>query len=181
MKRTALFALMISLLLTGCGRGAGDEETVRACQELWEDSQITFDAKVMTQTEKTAFSYEAECDYADGEVTVTLTQPENIAGVRFRTDGEERALSYDGAELLLGEPGSSLSPAMAVPVMMEALTEGYLRRTWREEEYLVAELETGEQTVTVWLQKGVPLCVQIAREGYTAAQLQIDHWQQKEE
>ena len=180
MKRTALFALMISLLLGGCAAGAEDEDAIRRWQESIENSEIAFDAAVMTQTEETAFSYEARCEYANGETAVALTAPENIAGVRFHTDEEESTLSYDGAELMLGEPDSDLPPAMAAPVMMEALADGYLRRTWREQDYLVAELEEEDYTVTVWLQNGSPLCVQIAREGYTAAQLQIAQWQQKE-
>ena len=181
MKRTVLFALMISFLLCGCGTAAGDEETLRSWCDRLGQSEVSFAAEVMTQTETTAFSYSAQCRYAAGETAVTLTAPANIAGVRFRTDGEESALSYDGAELMLGDPDSDLTPAMAVPVMMEALTEGYLLRTWREEEYLTAEFQTDEeQTVTLWLAEGRPVCVQIAVDGYTAAQLRIDQWQQKE-
>lgn len=181
MKRTALFALMISLLLSGCAAAAEDEDTIARWQEGWRQSEMAFSAAVMTQTENSSCSYEADCRYAAGETQVTLTAPENIAGVRFRTDGEGSALAYDGAELLLGEPDSDLTPAMAVPLMMEAMTEGYLLRTWREEDYLVAELETDEdETVILWLWEGRPVCVQIAVDGYTAAQLQIEQWQQKE-
>ena len=181
MKRTVLFALMISLLLCGCAAREEDEDALRRQQDSWRQSEIEFAASVMTQTEETAYSYEAACRYAAGETQVTLTAPENIAGVRFRTDGEQSALAYDGAELLLGEPDSDLPPAMAVPLMMEAMTDGYLLRIWREEDYLVAELETDEdETVTLWLTEGHPVCAQIQRDGYTAAQLKIEHWQQKE-
>lgn len=181
MKRTALFALMISLLLGGCARGAEDEDYIRRQQESWRNSEIDFSASVMTQTEATAFSYEADCEYAAGETRVTLTAPGNIAGVRFRTDGESSALDYDGAELLLGEPRSDLAPAMAAPVLMEALTEGYLRRSWREEGRLVVELEADDQQiVTLWLADGRPVWAEIAVDGYTVAQLEISQWQQKE-
>jgi len=181
MKRTALFALMISLLLGGCARGAEDEALIRQRQESWRDGEIAFSVSVMSQTETTAFSYRADCLYAAGETQVTLTAPESIAGVRFRTDGEDSALDYDGAELLLGEPRSDLAPAMAVPVMIEALTEGYLRRSWREENHLVAELETDdEQTVTLWLADGCPVRAEIAVDGYMAARLEISQWKQKE-
>ena len=101
--------------------------------------------------------------------------------MRFRTHGEESALSYDGAELVLGEPaGDALPPAEAVPRMLETMTEGYLLRSWREGEHLVAELALEESTLTLWLAGEIPVHAQIAVDGVVVVRLDIQQWQQKE-
>ena len=182
MKRTALFALMISLLLGGCGAGAEDAETVRRWRENCQTGEITFAADILTQTEENVFRCSGDCMYKNGETTITLTAPDTIAGVRYRSTAVESELAYDGAALLLGEPeGDDFSPARAVPRMMEAMAEGRLARTWREDGFLVAELESEDAVVvTLWLRGNTLHCAQIRAEGYTVAEIQIDQWQQKE-
>ncbi|MBR4098667.1 MAG: hypothetical protein IKK44_01605 [Clostridium sp.] len=133
MKRTALFALMISLLLGGCARGAEDEALIRQRQESWRDGEIAFSVSVMSQTETTAFSYRADCLYAAGETQVTLTAPETVAGITARIASGQTALEYDGIQLETGPLNSDgLSPMDALPAFFEAMESGYMAETGTE-------------------------------------------------
>lgn len=182
MKRTVLFALMILLLLTGCGRGADDEGTIQNWRQGCQTGKLTFSAAITAQTAENVYSCAADCVYNNGETVVTLTEPSTIAGVRFRVGEGDETLSYDGAELLLGDlDGGSVSPCQAVPILMEAIAQGRLLRTWREDDCLAADLEAEEDiTVTLWLDGGLLRCAQISQDGRTAAELRIDQWHMEE-
>ena len=182
MKRTVLFALTIILLLSGCGRGTDSEELIQNWRQDCRTGRIRFSADIMTQTEENVFRCVADCVYNAGETVATLREPAAIAGVRFRMGEGDESLSYDGAELLLGDlDGDDVSPCMAVPLMMEAIDEGRLVRYWREKDRLAAELENAEDiTVTLWLEENRLVCAQISRDGRAAAEIQIDQWHTEE-
>ena len=184
MKRTALFALMTTLLLAGCGGAARETEAV----ESWRDAvrgaeRVTFSAVITARTETESLRYEADGSIENGETAVTVTAPENIAGVVFRASPEGGALEYDGAALYLGPDTAAAAPCAALPLLREAAEEGRLLRVRREGDCLAAELETSETvTVTVWLSPETltPTGAEIAENGYTAITVEIKNWHTEE-
>ena len=62
-----------------------------------------------------------------GETTLTITAPENIAGVTARILEGETALEYDGMQVETGPlDDSGMSPVDAVPVLMDYVQEGFI-------------------------------------------------------
>jgi len=182
MKRTVLFALMIPLLLAGCGQGADEEAAIQDWRQNCERSEIRFSADILTQTRDSAFSCSADCLWEADTATVTLTAPETVAGVRYRAETGQRALVYEGAELLFAPPESEqIPPAEAIPLLLEAIARGRLARFWQEDGCRVLELETEEDiTVSIWLREWEPIRAQLRQDGYTGAELTLRQWQQKE-
>ena len=65
---------------------------------------------------------------SDGEETVlTLEEPETVAGITARLNGEESLLEYDGLSVETGPlDEEGLTPVSALPVLMETAQSGYM-------------------------------------------------------
>ena len=62
-----------------------------------------------------------------GESVLTLTAPENVAGVTARLAEGETALDYDGVRVETGPlDDTGLSPMSAVPVLLDYAQSGYI-------------------------------------------------------
>ena len=103
MKRTILFALMIPLLLTGCG-ARRDTENWKAFAETVETAErISFHAEITAHWEDSSASFGADVARAGGETHITLTAPETVSGITIRAkDGESATLWRDETGALTG-------------------------------------------------------------------------------
>ena len=82
MKRTILFALMIPLLLTGCG-ARRDAENWKAFAETVETAErISFHAEITAHWEDSSASFGADVARAGSETHITLTAPETEAACK---------------------------------------------------------------------------------------------------
>ena len=125
MKRTILFALMIPLLLTGCGarRDAGNWKAFAETVETAE--RISFHAEITAHWEDSSASFGADVARAGGETHITLTAPETVSGITVRAKDGETAVAFDGVILSLDAGRSeTLSPCGAPQRMLAALTQG---------------------------------------------------------
>ena len=111
MKRTILFALMIPLLLTGCG-ARRDTENWKAFAETVETAErISFHAEITAHWEDSSASFGADVARAGGETHITLTAPETVSGITVRAKDGETAVEFDGVILSLDAGRSeTLSP-----------------------------------------------------------------------
>ncbi len=143
MRRWSFCAPMIALclLLTGCGRGEGPAEdpaqTIRT--EYSALASCTGIAEITADYGQRVYDFTLDFSVADGETTLTITAPEEVAGVTARIAAGETRLEYDGVMLetgLLSQDG--LSPVSALPVMLSYARSGFSDQ-WGQEE---AEEET---------------------------------------
>lgn len=101
MKRTILFALMIPLLLTGCG-ARRDAENWKAFAETVETAErISFHAEITAHWEDSSASFGADVARVGGETHITLTAPETVSGITVRAKDGETAVEFDGVILSL--------------------------------------------------------------------------------
>ena len=133
--RKRFCALMMTLvLLTGCSRGG--QEMSRSAEEL----ALSIRAEYLAMTACSA-SVDITADYGqrvyeysmslswqkDGETKLTVTAPENIAGISARIQDGNSYLEYDGASLETGVlSGTGLSPIEVVPVAINYILSGYI-------------------------------------------------------
>lgn len=126
--------MMILVLLTGCsGGGQGANHSA-------EELALAIRAEYLAMT-ACAASVDITADYGqrvyeycvdftwekDGETRLTITAPENIAGITARIRGGSSYLEYDGASLETGVlSGTGLSPVEAVPAALSYILSGYI-------------------------------------------------------
>ncbi len=148
--RRVLCALMMTLiLLTGCGRGG--QETGCSAEEL--ALRIRADYLAMTacnaSVDVTADYgqrvYEYSMDLAwekNGETRLTITAPENIAGITARIQDGKSFLEYDTVSLETGAlSGTGLSPIEVVPAALNYIMSGYIGE---------CDFETEDDRVLLW-------------------------------
>ena len=81
MQRKAIAALMISLLLlSACGHGAG-EQTFEAFRDTLTGKLVTVTAQVRVQRGDTVTDYTLTCQELPDGYDLTVTAPEQAAGV----------------------------------------------------------------------------------------------------
>ena len=178
-----LLSLMILLLLPGC---AGERD--KTLFENWQRraqsaAETSFSARITATWDDGAVTYAADVVRRGEETSVTVTAPETIAGITFRTAGQGTTMEYDGLLLsLTGGREDVLSPCAAPGIFLDALCEGSLLTTGQADEYMTAAIiAPGGETVTVWrTAEDVPVCAEISRDGSTALVLQLADWQIKE-
>ena len=156
MRRFLIPALMISLLLTGCGNG-GAERKLRTQQEKAAGAaELSFTAEITAELSEEVFSCTLACT-ADAEgVTAELLAPESLAGIRARVGNGETRLEYENLALSMGTAGlEHISPVSAAPLLAEALRSGFLRRCWTEKDgertLIAAEIYvTDDAELSLW-------------------------------
>ena len=168
MKRALLPALMISLLLSGCGAAA--EERIEARRDaLAAAEEIRFTARIRANPGKNeAFDCVLDCAAEPGEVTVEVVEPAEIAGLRAKAAEDGASLEYEGVVLGLG--GAAGGPLGAVPLLLRGLKSGHVIRAWEEDggQVLAAELYADDDCeLTLWFDADslAPLNASISENG----------------
>ena len=148
--RRVLCALMMTLvLLTGCSRG--EQGTIRSAEELVLSIRTEYlamtacKASVDVTADYGQRVYEYSMDISwqkDGETRLTITAPENIAGITARIQEGKSFLEYDGVSLETGIlSGTGLSPVEVVPATLNYILSGYIGE---------CDFETVDERVMLW-------------------------------
>ena len=181
--RKGRFARMIILflLLAGCSGGERTEESASALRLRYQETQgCDMEATVSCTQYGAPWEAVLKCSYIpDGESVIEVISPETIAGAKVILDGDARFLQADGKRLNAGTVSAeSLSPADALPRLMDALRDGWLLEENAEEwDGVPCTRMTLDQTgksggkifSTLWLKQsdGTPLRGEIAVDGET--------------
>ena len=180
MRRTFLPALMITLLLTGCG-GAVPERRLEDFRETLKAArEIDLTADVTAELENEAFLCTLRCTATPEQTSVEVTAPETIAGVRALVDPDNLRIEY--ADVSLGVGGAAVvpSPVTALPALVQALKEGSCLRSWteREDDRTLCVREyyvTDDCTLTLWQDSEtlLPLYAEFRQGERTAVRCEI--------
>ena len=116
MQRKAIAALMISLLLlSACGRGAG-EQKFEAFRDTLTGQLVTTTAQVRVQRSDTVTDYTLTCQELPDGYDLTVTAPEQAAGVTAHLRDGASTLAFDDIILPAGDlNGAGLTPLTALP------------------------------------------------------------------
>ena len=134
MKKRLLFLPMMLLLLTGCGGGqegkTGAEALAVAIRgEYMAMTAYSLQAKVNADYGQRVYDFTLSVTSDGEETTVVIQEPEMLAGVTARMDGDEGTLEYEDLSLETGFlDGESLSPVSALPTLVEAARTQYIDR-----------------------------------------------------
>lgn len=182
MRRTFLFVLMISLLLSaGCSGGREDEETVSIIQQqLSEASTLTVQAEVCTQDSR----FKLLCLGEGDSFSVTVIEPELIAGVTATVSGSELEIGYDEVFISVGALNSDgISPFSALPCIAETLRNGHAAEVWRESvfetECICARFQVSDESrLTIWIEPELqaPVYAELDNGGKVVLSCTFDTW-----
>ena len=180
MRRWILPALMITLLLNGCGNAAAGRKLDDMQKTLAAAREISMTADVTANLGEERFSCTLRCASSPEGFTVEVLAPETVAGVCARISRDGAAIEYDGLSLGVGGLGPDASPVPALPLLTQALCGGSTMRDWSEREgeqtlYVRESYGTEDTSVSVWYdaQTLTPVHAEFQREGITVIRCEI--------
>lgn len=132
MRRTASALMMtLCLLLSGCGGGSmdkADQLTLDLRGEYLGLERVTAQMEVEADYGRRVYDYTIALDWRrEGETTLSVTEPEELAGITARIAEGKTFLEFDGVSLETGPlDESGLSPLSAAPELLRAAAEGFI-------------------------------------------------------
>lgn len=151
-----MLALMISLLLCGCGKSQQAEESFTQWRETFSQrGEHSITADLQFSQGKAVDEYTLSYLLNSQEEVVEVLAPELIAQVKAHMEPDAARLSFDGVILDAGGSPQGLSPMTALPMLMDFILEGHPEGSWREKrdgrELTVTELELSDGSkMTLW-------------------------------
>lgn len=190
MRKVLLFALMMTLLVTGCG-GEKENLSEKLQQQYALVAAATLEADVTCHYEDEVREYTLLCAYTPQRSTVTVLAPEQLGGITATLENGELTLSYDEISLDAGTySAAAISPVAALPRLMEAAAEGYITEESTEEVdqrqclRLSADLSDQPGTLyTTWFdaESMLPLRSEISTDGFVVYEVSWRNFQVTEQ
>ena len=179
MKRALRSALMITLLLAGCGGEAALEKQLEARRDEYAAAEtLSFTAEITADLGNEVFPCTLACTATAEETRVEVLEPSIVSGVTACLRAGETELRYDGLQLSFGAADAGPGSPMAfAPLLTEALRSGHIVRTWREREtdgepaLAAAEIYVDDaRQLTVWYASDtlIPQAALLASDGVEA-------------
>ena len=179
--RKLLCAILSLLLLTGCSTGS--KPTQKALDfrtALMEAGGCSFTADIMADYDQRVYNFTVTCDYkTTGSAVITVTAPEEIAGISATVSADTATLEFDGLELEFGQMANGLiSPMEASRLLAQCWLSAYIDSAGADGDleritYLDGYREK-ELTVDTWLNKDQkPVHGEITYEGVRRLKLDI--------
>ena len=181
MRRYLLPALMISLLLSGCGSAGVQRKIAEQNQRFAAAEALSFTADVTANLGAEVFDCTLACAFAGEAVTVEVLAPESVAGIRARVEDGSVALEYEGLSLGVGTAGlDDITPVGAGPLLIQALRSGFLQRCWTERDgdraLLVAQVYDSDLAALTLRYDGetlTPLHWEVSQDGAVVLRCEI--------
>ena len=122
------------------------------------------------------FSLDCIFDGEDGHLTVTA--PENIAGITAVVDRDDASLEFDGLSLQYGELANGhVAPLTGPWLLGSAWAEDYISHAGAEGEQTRITYRKGyhdeEVIIDTWLRDGLPVYAEVSCEGRRVLTIQI--------
>lgn len=160
-KYKILPLLCAALLLVGCGKETNDQPVEQVQQKYGQMNQgsatwqVTADSGVLME-------YTLAGQWSQGQMLVTVQEPQEIAGVQCTLGQTSAQLQYEGAQLeTLLPPLPGFTPVDCLQGLLESLAGAapseWNREKWQDTPCLVLtyelELEGQQATKRIWLQE----------------------------
>ena len=177
--------IALLLVLSACGGGAEGSQAEQLALEVRGTylslTGCTGSMEVTADYGQRVYQYTMDLSWTeDGTTTLTLTAPQEVAGITARLEQGESALEYDGVRVETGALDTQgLSPLEAAPLLLETAREGFLAECLLEDWDGVQTLHVTSRDPTrdpgqgreiqLWFdpETGAMLRGEIAWDGYT--------------
>lgn len=176
----ALIVLIPALLLSACGNKDAEKGALELSERLGAAENLSFTANLRAEYDDK--SEEFTLEYAeDGDgCTVTVLSPEIIKGVSAHISKGETALEYESVTLDTGPLDSyGLTPMSALPLMTDAIRNGYIDSAWTDGENIAAVyIPSDNVSVEMRIDKytKTPVSAEIASDGHVRVFAEIKDW-----
>ena len=186
MKKLLCF-LIIAVMLCGCSGGSDLTDRAMALRgKLQAASGCVFDATVTADYGDKTYTFAMGCRVdADGNLSFTVKEPENIAGISGVIDNSGGKLTFD--DHMLAFPmlaDGQVTPISGPWILMKTLLGGYLTAVSEEDDLLHLTIhdsyEEDALQMEIWLDgENAPVCAEIFYDGRRIVTMTIENFQMR--
>lgn len=176
MRRALWMVLLPLLLLAGCANGA--EIGFERFRERMPDA-VHVTAELRCEYDEHSLAFTLRCDESEEGCTVSVLEPQEIAGVSVKLGEGLSRLSFDGITLDCGDLDDfGLSPVTALPALLRALREGHAESYWTEGGSTLCDLTLDDHvSAQVTLSETLsPTAAELRSDGRVRVFLSIIDW-----
>lgn len=148
---------------------------------LLESGGCQFSCMVRADYGERVYDFALDCSYDGEDGKLTVTAPENIAGITAVVDGDDASLEFEGLSLRYGELANGHLAPLTIPWLLGSTwAEDYISLVGTEEEktritYLKGYHEE-EITIDTWLRDTIPVCAEISYDGRRVLTINIENF-----
>ena len=164
-------ALLLAVTLTGCGGISREESPAEEFRNRIRTEPAEFTVRITADYIGSREVFSADCRWDPAKkLTFSLTEPEELAGIKGSVAAPEETVLFEDAVLALPPLAEGrILPAAGPYVLMKALAEGQLISAVQEGELLHLTLrescEENAPEAEIWLREGIPLSAELSRNG----------------
>ena len=175
-KIIMLLSVLCFLPLFGCGaqREEARFETFRASLT---DAVVTVTAEVTARDADTLAVFTLRCTETPEGCEIEVLSPEELAGVTATLAAGEAKLRFDDLILPMPQASDTVSPLMALPLVLQAARTGFVDLVWADDG-LTAQLITDDDTAVriTFDENDLPVSAEIDVDGQTCVFCTITAW-----
>ena len=193
--RTGVLTISVCLALAACGGEAGESGAEQLALDIrgeyLEMAGCTAALEMTADYGQRVYTYGIDLSWQrEGETVLTVTAPENVAGVTARILEGETALEYDGMRVETGPlDDSGMSPVDAVPVLLDYAEGGFIAacgmETLEEQEVLRVDCREPEAAAgkgrecSLWFDPSTHALLrgELSQDGFTVIQCVFTEFQ----
>lgn len=181
--RLAAVLMILLCLLSACGSKETDglQAPMDFRAALLQAGTCTFQAQITADCGETVYEFKVDCTCsADGTASITVLEPQSIAGITARISENGNELVYDGMAVAFDAlAGGNAAPVCAPSLAVDAWTNAYIRAAGKEGECLRVTYERGydeeQLIIDCWFdEKNVPICAEICYNNQTVLKMEIE-------
>lgn len=124
-KKLALLLCAFPILLSACSAKSPAQPPLTFRTALLQAGGCTFTAAITADYGETAASFTLDCAFSpETGASVTVTEPESIAGIQAQVKNTAASVSYDGMQLGLGSLANGNLAPLAAPMCWGSAGQG---------------------------------------------------------
>lgn len=170
-KTIAVLMMTLCLLLTSCSAAENAMQDALTFREvLQEAGGCSFKATVVTEVEDRGYSFTMASRYAvGGPATITILDPETIAGISATMTDRDAVLAFDGMELDFGTLDDAMSTPLYAPLVFgQCWDTAYIDCAGADGDFYRVTYRLGyeqeELILETWFSGGVPVRCELYRQ-----------------
>lgn len=178
--------VLLCVLLVGCSASTGkpNQKALDFRTQLMNAGGCSFTAAISADFGERVYDFTLDCSYTmeDG-VSVSVLEPESIAGIAATVSGDGAVLEYEGVSLTLGQMAQGNVEPLAAPWLLgQCWTQEYIAYAGADEDYeritYLRGYDDKELTVDTWLDPtGCPVYAEVVFDGVRCLTIEIQDFQ----
>lgn len=171
MRKILAVLLMICLLLTGCHSSEDQMQQILDFRtELLSSQGCKFSCVIEADYGENVYNFSLDCVYDGNYAQLTVTEPDNIAGISACVDGSDASLEFDGFSLEFGSLANGHVAPLAIPWLLgSAWTKDYISQVGAESGQIRGTFLKGyhddELVIDTWFSENIPTYAEILYDG----------------